>query len=399
MNYQKLDPTSAEALPSGMDLFSTPLTQVAIERTYEREFLTMNPRSDTPYTFRILTGTGFMVPNRTRIVTSWVLRKKDWDAGANKFKTEDFVDVEAADKLVPINGLGATFIRDMKVQLQGQLIFDANNLYSQYAYIENLMNFPEESKKSSMSSYGWYHEDTGKSAQFKDPPPDGWKKRRDLFLNGQEVEFSAPLYADFFQQPLFLLNNMHLEIVIQPQTANYLVVAPEKYKGAVELELTQIKMYATFVDLHPGVALELEKKLEHEPARYFMNRITLRSQFVEPVRNEATFAAFTDYIPDEMTVFAMLKQNYQGQLDRDPTFLGHFDMRNFSVLAGNMEIPHVAFELDIEKGKYMRAYEHMHRTLGTFRSVFRSVFIRFEASFSHFSPFLSYFLWIYKTFF
>ena len=372
--YSKIDKASAELLPSGLDYFSTPPTQVAVEKTYEREFLTLNPVMNSPYNFRVLTGTGYMIPNRTRIVTTWTMKKrvrtKDKD---QRVVLSDEQDIKSADNINVINGLGATFIRHMKVKLQGEDIFNSNYLYSQFAYMENLLNFSEDSKKSSMTSFGWYHENRGKKKQLEKVkqgdaevvnPSTGWKARRDLFVDGKTVEFSAPLYADFFQQPLFLLNNMELTFEIYRHDTPYLVIAPKDFDGEIELTLTDIRLFCTFVDLHPGAALEIEKKLEVEPAKIPMNRIQLKNPYFEPVRMDAQQNVFNDYIPDEMAIAFVLKKASVGDLKLDPTYFEHLDMQNFGVVAGNTEIPYVPFDMKIKQNKFVRSFEHFHRTLG-----------------------------------
>lgn len=360
MLYHKINKNSAEALPSGLDLFSVPFTQVAVEKTYEREFLTLNPKNDPPFNFRVLTGSAYLIPNRTRVVTRWRLQKLEYDTTLKKLKDTP-ENVSSDDNIVPINGLGATFMENLKVLLQGQEIFHSNFLYSQYAYLENLLHFPEESKKSSMSAYGWYHENKGKTNA---PKTDGWQARRDLFVGGKTVEFSAPLYADFFQQPLFLLNNMELDFEIRPRDPRFLVNAPKEFKGAVILTMESIRLYCTFADLHPGVSLEIEKRLESEPARYLMNRVALKSTYFEGARNEASHTAFTDYIPDELYISFTTKKAYDGDLHHDGQNLIHMNMHRISTIAGNMEIPYVPFDMDFADHRYIRGYEHLHRTLG-----------------------------------
>lgn len=360
MKYKKIDKSSPDSIPESLDLFSTPFTQVAVEKTYEREFLTLNPVNEAPYNFKILTGSSFMVPNKTRIVTQWQLSKKDVETTGNK---TEWTNTASADEINVMNGLGATFIRNLKVTVGGQTVFNSNNLYSYKAYLDNELNFGEDSKKSSMNSFGYYYEDCPKSDATELVKCNGWKERRELFTNGKVVEFSAPLYADIFQQPLFMLSNMEIDLEIYPNNTEFLVYSPT-YKGDVMLTLNSVRLFCTFVDLHPGVALEVEKKLEKEPARYALQRTELKTLYYNQERTQAHSTIFTDYIPREVTVVFIPQKNFNGAKDLDATFFYHINLRDISMQAGNMEIPYVAFDLDFRKGKTARAFEHLHRTIG-----------------------------------
>src|SRR4051812_8584821 len=76
MLYKKIDKNSAEAIPSGLLLFDMPLTQVAIEKSEDKEFLPLNPIDLPPFNFIIHTGTQYMDPRSLRVLTRWSLTVK-----------------------------------------------------------------------------------------------------------------------------------------------------------------------------------------------------------------------------------------------------------------------------------------------------------------------------------
>ena len=379
MLYKKVDPTSLDAMPGGLDLFTSPFTQVAIERTFEREFLTLNPHTQPPFHFKVLTGTSFMDGRKTRLVTRWKLMKKTTGS-------DTWVNVKDTDNVVSINGIGACFIKDLKISANGQLVSDSNNLYLYKAYLDNLIHFPEDVKKSSLNTFGWYHDDEPKSnlmipvnatvntehATTKIKPidawPTGWKDRRNLWVGGNIVEFSAPLYADILQQPNLLLSNMEFQFTISPHEVDTLFIKPADSTDEYRRELVGIRLYCTFVDLHPGVALEIEKRLAKEPARYPLRRHELKTQFFDIMNTEVHNVLFSDFIPRQLYVLMVDQESYVGHIKKDPTYFGHFKIRSMQVKAGNMEIPSVMWDLNMDPSskdmKYVRAYEHLHRTIG-----------------------------------
>src|SRR4051812_10205967 len=76
MLFKKIDIKSQDAMPSGIDFFDTPMTNVAVDKSEEREFILKNAISSVPYIFQINTGTQYMDPKSVRIGTRWKLRVK-----------------------------------------------------------------------------------------------------------------------------------------------------------------------------------------------------------------------------------------------------------------------------------------------------------------------------------
>lgn len=365
MLYKKIDRDSLETLPPGLSgLFGMPLTNAAIEKAYERKFMPSNPINMAPYHIKVFTGTSYMDPRSIRLVTRFRLMKIA-TAGAKE------VVVDEADDINVLNGLGANYIKNLRVMMGGQIIFDANNLYSHKVELDNLLNFSEDAKRSSMNVFGWYNDTKGKSKQYaKDKQEESWKQRKALFYDGNEVEFSAPLYADFFQQPLFVPSGVELDIEIYPQDTKFMVLAPltmttlaPKHHDIV-LTITNVELYATFYDLHPGVALEIEKKLAAEPFKYAMRRTELIPKFIDHQKVISNIQVFNNIIPRNMFVVFSKKAAFHGEFKSDPMNFEHFNLRSIEIHAGNLRVPFVPFDFDWKKHRFIRGFEHLHRTLG-----------------------------------
>lgn len=434
MLYKKVDAASEDGVPPSLDLFTTPTTKVGIRETFEREYIPLNPPSITPHNFRILTDKFFLDGRKTRVVTRMRLVKYELEDGertkrqapteaatkptelstttglrhtttstpiistppvtkaatkaATKATTEATTTTEVPvlkdpklytkqsfvkkeDNINVINGIGACFIKELKLVANGQNVY-SSNLYSYSAYLYNLLNFTEDAKKSSMNSFGWYNENVGKSKTvYKDEHAntqynDGWKDRRDLFVDGKIVEFSAPLYIDFLQQPNLLPSLMDLEFTITPQPSEFLVQVPIDFDGLVKLEILDIRIFATFVSLLPGITIDIEKKLETEYARYPMYRMETKTLFFDAINIETHSVAFTKNIPRQLYILMIDRNGYMGNIKTDPMYFGTFNLKTMHVKAGNIEIPSVHWDLKFEDEnlRYIRAFEHFHRSIG-----------------------------------
>ena len=365
MLFKKIDGKSPDAMPSGLDLFSTPMTQVAIEKSEEREFILQNAIHSHPYIFIIHTGAQMMDPKSVRIVTRWKLKvKKSSDSAFRNIKIAD-TDANKIELISVVNGFGSNWMKNVNIKFSGQTVFDSNNYYAYKANFDNELGFSEDAKKSSMNSFGYYYDPRGKTDQAKRSP---YTKRRDLFSRktgtGEViVEFAAPIYADIFQQPNYILSNLDIQIDIMPYHKEFLIVAPS-FEGEIDLSLDFVRIYANFIDLHPGVNLEIEKRLAVEPAIYALRRCEMKTIFYAAGKTEAHSVLFSDFIPRQVVMVFIPNADYNGTFTTDPFNFIHSSIRYIQIKAGNMNVPSVQWELDFEKGHYIRAYDFFHRTVG-----------------------------------
>lgn len=375
MLFKKIDPNSKDTIVPGLDLFSTPMTQVAIEKTEEREFLLKNPIESPPYIFQLNTANQMMDPKSIKIMTRWSIKIKEGSTWRN-LRTEDSETTGTSGKQVikqdyvaPINGFGACWIKVLKVMFSGQTVFDSDNYYAYKACLDNELCFSEDSKKSSMNTFCYYYDPHGKKGQKERA---SFKARRDLFAGDGTsedvlVEFISPIYADIFQQPNFILSNLDIQIDITPYHKEFLLIAPEYTDDTaknIKLELDFIRLYANFVDLNAGVMLEIERKLASEPAVYAVRRTVMKSFFSGRGKTEDHVVLFSDYIPRQCILVFNKNKDYNGAIDTDPMEFINGKIRYIQIKAGNMNVPNVLWELDFDKGQYVRAFDFFHRTVG-----------------------------------
>lgn len=114
MLYKKIDSTSVSTITSALNLFETPPTNVSIANSAYRQILTLNPITSTPFHFKIHPITSFIDLSKCYIQTEMKLRKLD---GAN-----NPINVPAGEDISTIQMIGATYIKNLKIVVNGQVI-------------------------------------------------------------------------------------------------------------------------------------------------------------------------------------------------------------------------------------------------------------------------------------
>lgn len=356
--YSKLDQRSKLGIPNSLYLWDLPQTQGGVDANYPREFLTLNPYTSTPYNFRVLSGASFIDLSKTRLVTQWVLERKKKTEPEEKFATflteKTAGSVENDDETLDIvNGLGAVFAENVIISVGGQQVFNSNNLYMYHAYLWNELQNGEDAKKSSMNAFGYFYENVfGEKA----------KERRHQFKNGI-AEFSAPIYADFFQSTRFFLSHSEIDIKIYPCKQN-MWITNKNAAYDYRVRMTSIRLFMNFIDLHPGVALDVEQMMDSEYAMYPYRRIETKVYFFGDDASESHNNIFPDSIPHDVNIVFVSKDAFNASPSEPAFKFIHSHVRDLRLNAGGRQNPYTPWELDWGVGITARPFEHLHRTVG-----------------------------------
>lgn len=121
----KLDNLSVEQMPNCVDLFNSKPTLVGLEHASFVEYPTLTPITDGPIHFRINTGLCFVDFSKSFLVTTFRITRKEGDK---------YVNIDKTDPVSLINGFGATFIQNFKVQFNQRPVYN-EDLYAYNAYM------------------------------------------------------------------------------------------------------------------------------------------------------------------------------------------------------------------------------------------------------------------------
>ena len=113
MLYKKIDSSSVNTISSALNFFETPPTNVSIANSSYRCYLTLNPINSFPFNFKIHPITSFIDLSKCYLQTEFKIRKKNAD--------NEIIDLVANDNVAPIQMIGATWIKNLKVTINGQV--------------------------------------------------------------------------------------------------------------------------------------------------------------------------------------------------------------------------------------------------------------------------------------
>lgn len=342
MSFKKIDAKSAEAISSALDIFSVPETNISAQNAAFVEYLPNNPVKESPIHFTCSSGPSFYDLHRSYLLTEFELKVKAGD--------QAWRNVQASDKCSVINGLGATFMQNLRISLNGQEIYHSNALQSYKAYWDLLLNFPYHSTSTHLSEVGWYD-----SKKFDDPTDAGFVNRRANFLDGSE-EYITRIFADVFQQPQYLLNHCTLDIEITPHRDSFCIEdCADPQTMQFKLELKKCKLYMKTVNLTDGVGIGIAATLTKTPAIYPLKRTNMKSQFISAGRREYVTTLYSSEVPRRIVLGLVQHAAAQDTSKDNPFNFIHANVNSVAISSGGQNYPNVPYTLQYPR-QYVRAY-------------------------------------------
>jgi hypothetical protein len=355
MTYHKIDKDSINSITSALDFFSIPPTNVTVSSAKVFEVLTSNPLYSTPYHFKIHSSDNYIDLSKCYLFTEFRIRKKLLGAS---------IDLIADDNVAPIQMIGQTFMKNLKISIMGREIFNSNQLMPYKTYLSHEISHSPNSKRSHLNAAGYYWENQADSLEKND----GFEARKKAFALSKKVQCISKIDSDLFNQPLFLINELEMDIEILPHESKFLLIAPlvngAEQTTQYELEVTDCRLYIKKVALMDGLVLDIARKIDDRPARYACRKSMLKSFFIGSGRHEYTTNLFMDQIPRRIIIGLVSEPDYTGKFSRSPFNFQHFDVREISIIANGRNYPNALYDLDYENGRYVRAFNDMNEAIG-----------------------------------
>ncbi|KAL3073944.1 hypothetical protein niasHT_036032 [Heterodera trifolii] len=331
-----------------------PPTNVSVVRSFFRQVLPLATiTQESPYLFRLYSDNLWTDLSRIYLYLELSIEKP----GAN----DKWVAIEDTDTSVSaIQGIGQTFVQQLKVTVGNTEVYDSGNLYPFKAYITNELSFPVNAKKNFLSSTGYYH-----TVNQDDSTDDGFKERCKIFKGGKNAQFLSRLDFDLGNQELYLLNNLDLLFTIY-KAKDVFLLQTLKANDSTKYRLTvhDVKIYAKMVEVQPSLNMSLYKTLEKQPATYAVRKTEIKSSFISVGRYEFEYNVFSATIPRRVIIALVGNSAFHGDYKLSPFMFEPFDLREISVHAGGIVYPAVPYKLNFSNDHFVTAFVDMYEALG-----------------------------------
>ena len=258
-----------------LDLFTTPMTQTSIESGTWAEFNPTSAISDSmPIEFDINGAkTSYIDLAQTQLVVRAQLLKGDGTA------------IDNTTHVSPCNLFLHSLFSEIDVKLNGTLITSSNNTYPYRAYIETLLSYGRDAKKSQLTS-AMYYKDEGGNVGFEEGDPHaaaatnkGSVKRNSFFRNGEIVPMQGPIHLDLMFQDRYLPSDVGMQLRFVRSKDAFSLMS-DAANPAFRVKIHECKLLIRKVNISPSVFIAQAKAFEVGNAKYPIRRVVCKSYSV-----------------------------------------------------------------------------------------------------------------------
>jgi hypothetical protein len=223
--------------------------------------------------------------------------------------------------------------------------------------LDTELSYPISVKDSFLTCTGYRRD----AADQNSTTGGGYEKRKSMFATSKTVQLMHKIDADIFNQELYLISNVEIDVEITPNETDFLIIIPERIAAAANtnnyaFEITNCRLFVKTIDLMDGLSLDIARRLDTQPARYGLRKTLLKSLFITEGRTEYTNAIYTDEVPRRIILGLLENSAYNGSKFKSPFNFKNFDLREITISASGRTYPQVPYNLDYGNDRYVRAF-------------------------------------------
>ena len=277
--------------------------------------------------------------------------------------------IENASKVFPINYLGATMFKNVKVSIGGVKISDSNDLYPFKAFFEYLLSYyPDVAHQSGALSL-WYKDTkeydevttlTGATHNA------GAMKRFQRTQYGKIFEMSTRIHDDLFCQNKLVPGEVGLTVEFDRADEPFCLMAKsgtEKYMIEIQEICLMVKRYRMTDDFYDSFIKERQQGFS---IKYPIRKVEMKYITFGPQKSilQAPHIVNNTPLPKRVILALLHLDGFSGSNQHNPLKFPHFKVREVELKVNDGGTPFYQYELDYPNDRYNMAYLAMLKSGG-----------------------------------
>nr|KAG5708770.1 hypothetical protein BaRGS_031924 [Batillaria attramentaria] len=278
-----------------------------------------------------------------------------------KIVKPDGGDLAAGDdeKVGPVNLWLHALFSEVDITLNGTQVTTTTNTYPYRAYLETLLNYGEDAKKTQLAASMFYKDTANQFEKVAGGDNKGMRDRKRKTNRSRVVDMIGRVHADLFSQEKFLLNGVDLRMRLTRSKDAFSLMAVED-GGAYPQYRVQIVHASLFVrkcKLNPAVVLGHARALEKATAKYPIQRVVTRVISIPAGNlNVVQDNLFLDQLPKQLFIGLVDSTAFNGHYAGSPFEFKHYHLNFLALYQEGKQVPVKALKPNFVNGEYMRSY-------------------------------------------
>ena len=252
--------------------------------------------------------------------------------------------------MLPVNGLGTTWLKKIDVKLNGTRVSFDGSMYSYRVDIENRLSYPDTVKKGDLSVIGFDKEledfDSLNNAHIHladaDPRQHAYAAILRRYLKGKvskNMYTIARIHSEIFEQPKLLPPNSILDIDFDRHESDFLLLTKHNNRNYA-LKMESCELLTRLVDMDEEISTEIDsasisgRSMLYPVCRVKMLYYSCRANVVD-LSNFNLLTTKGNFLPCRIIVVMAREDAMHGNYGRDPFNYQHFNLEEFSLKVGS----------------------------------------------------------------
>lgn len=337
---------SGECAKSELDLFQVEPTQVSIEASNYCEYHPISALSDNSDIEFLISGSSDYIDLSNMFLYI-------------KAKITQADDSNLADdaKTAPVNYFLHALISQVDIYLNGTTITSSNSTYPYRSYMEALLSYCSESKKTQLAA-ALFHKDEARRMDSLDTAGDatnsGYLKRRDIAKKSRVFEMMGRLHADIIFQDRYILSNVDVKLKLSRSKDAFCLMSED---NGVKTKILNAQLFVRKVKVSPSVGLGHAQALQISNAKYPVKRVVVKSVTLPAgISDSSQEKLFHGQIPTRVVIGLVDNRAFNGSRTHNPFNFQHFDLSEIDLFVDGQQQGARPIKTNYADGHYMQGY-------------------------------------------
>lgn len=346
---------SCECSKTELDVLSVPPTMTTMQESqWIEHFPVASLSNNAPIEF--------IIPPQTE---HWTDLSQSYLYVKFKVKLHDDSNLEADSGIAPVNNFLHSMFSSIDMYLNNKLVTSNLDTYPYRAYIENLLSYSKDSKKTHLKAGELWVKDTPShfNSVAHDGDNDGLKARITVVGLSKTVELCGRLHLDLFLQEKYLPNGIAIRLRLNRSPVSFCLTAPVG-TDTPQIKFESVSLHVRNVELLPVVSNNLNQLIAQHNMKIPIRRVEVKTfTIVNGLRSKVEDHLFQGQLPKRIFIGMVTNAAFNGSLPVNPFEFQHFKLSKLDVSCNGHSVHNRPFEPNFEAGLYLKSYLSMYQAV------------------------------------
>ena len=253
----------------------------------------------------------------------------------------------------------------MDVYLNDTLVTPSSNTYPFRAYVETLLSYGAEAKKTQLTSQLWYKDTAGHmDATQENGGNAGLARWRRHIVGSRVVEMMGRLHVDLFMQDRFLLNGVTVRVRLVRSKDTFSLMAgganPD-YKVCI----VDAVLFVRKAVLSPTVQIAHIQALTKGTAKYPLRPVDCKVYSIaQGAMSHTHDNLFLGTLPKRIILWCVDNDAFNGTFEKNPFHAKNNGINFLAIYVDGRQVPAKPLQPNFETGHYIRSYVNLFSATG-----------------------------------